>query len=438
MRYFLRTLMTIVLGAMLIGASEPTAAALPQLPAILPSCPASNLKAISPFFHQDQTLYARFGDDLWRSTDGDATWQMVYQTSTEDLYVSSLLIAPIAREEGLHLYLTVGDRGGIVGSYSRTHSPDGGTTWEDRWTDSRLACWMAATNEEGTIFASCATLAPSDPADDGIHRSTDHGHTWQKVWSAGEGWEPVAPSPDFANDQTVYAIRNGLSPDSDLYPMVSTDGGLTWEDISPGLCLEPFIPWEDAKIRKIVVSPNFPNDQTLLGRAYSHLLKSEDGGASWQNLYPADEDPCQEATDSMWEMAFSPDYATDRTIFIRTDSGFYVSYDGSHHWRQLLSGRQLSGVIHVRRRPEPTYQLIYFPLLLQGITPSSTASYQVFFPLLTGSGNLPRSVPLTLFAEKRGEYAYVRSDDGGITWRCVNPPSSTLQNIPTQPGGGLP
>jgi len=417
MTYFMRTLLAMTLGAILIcSASE--VAALPQPPATLPSCPASGVEAISPFFHQDQTLYARSGDDLWRSTDGDATWQLVYQAPTEDHFVSSLLIAPIAREEGLHLYLTVGERGGMTASYSRTHSPDGGATWEERWTDSRVACWEAATNQEGTIFASCATLTPSDPAHDGIHRSIDHGHTWQQVWSAGSGWEPAVPSPDFANDQTIYAVRIGIFADNKPYPMLSTDGGLTWEDISPGLCPEH----SETNVRKIIVSPDFTVDHTLFGVAYSHLLKSEDGGTSWQHLYPEDDDPCQVSSDSVLEVALSPDYAADRMVFIRTVGGLYVSYDGGRHWRQLIEGNHTRD-LYVRRHPETSYRSVYLPLILQGNGSDNIVFYRLFLPLLVGSGILPRSTPITLFVKRFSESAYIRSDDGGVTWRCLNLPS---------------
>jgi len=408
MKHRIRVVLVVTLSISLIGFGSPEAASLPQSLNISSDCPPIELVGVSPFFDQDQTLYARADGYLWRSTDGDATWQAVHQMP--ETYLAYLLIFPVASETGLHLYLHLGG--------SSTTSYDGGDTWEEPYYDSTGNCWLAtATNETGTLFASCYS-AYDNWIGDGIHRSTDYGHSWQHVWTRSDSFQPASPSPNYVNDQTVFAIRIWSNP------MLSTDGGVTWEDVSPGLCLEPFYPDDIPSIGEIIVSPNFPNDQTLLGKALGHLLKSEDEGMSWQHLYPKGEDPCHSPTDSIWKVRFSPDYASDHTIFIRTSSGFHVSYDDGLHWRQVLSGRQIgSPFIYIRRRPEPDYQLLYLPLLLQGDAFNEANIHQVFLPLLTGSGTLPRPTPLTIIAGGVGQTAFIRSDNGGVSWRCVNPPS---------------
>jgi len=425
---FVRSILIGFVVCLSVGSAMMDGALLSPSPGIVPDCPKDNFggggPVLSPFFETDRTIILPESTTatLWRSIDGAQTWQVAHQLDSPYRYFFYPIIAPQARPTGLHIYSPVQKD---IGSYwlipYLTHSSDSGLTWEAPWQNYQVECWLAATNEEGTIFANCTTLYPGDlGVSDGIHRSTDHGHTWQHVWIETAAWEAAAPSPDYANDQTIYTVRRALWPDTGVYPMISTDGGLNWEDIAPGLCPED----SGSNVHKIVVSPHFATDRIVFGQANGHLLKSEDGGASWQGIYPQDGDPCQYPSDPVREFALSPEYATDQTIFMRVDSGFYISYDDGHHWRQLLDTKQIIN-IRVRGRPAQNNWFTYLPLLLSDPGHGSQSSHRLYFPMIAGSGTLPRSLPFTIVAEEHvgKPYGYVRSDDGGITWRCLNLPS---------------
>lgn len=418
-----------LLSCALLGSGHAVAPAEAQPSSALPTCPIDSITSIyltmSPFFEEDQTLFlpspSAPPSDLWRSTDGDATWQAVFQVPP-DHRPGSVRIAPVRSGHGLQVYFSYHESATLYPPYYFTHSSDGGETWEEPWADQLTGSCQreGLTNEPGVLFSSCMTLWPprGDPSIDGIHRSLDHGHTWERVWTGGAGVRDVIPSPDYSNDHTVLAMRLGRYPDANPYPMASTDSGVSWHDLSFGLC-----PVEsNANINSLVVSPGYADDRTLFGRTRNHhLLKSEDGGLTWQDIYPQSVPTCDYSWDFIQEIALSPDYASDKTIFMRTASGFYVSYDDGQRWRRLLEDHQL-GIIQVRRRPAPDLRFDYLPLVLRGLTTTSPPRRQVHLPLLVGPNGLPHPVPITVFAYHWETGYNYRSDDGGLTWRCLDLP----------------
>jgi len=124
-------------------------------------------------------------------------------------------------------------------------------------------------------------------------------------------------------------------------------------------------------IQRILVSPDYDRDQTLLALVENKLYKSKDAGESWMLIsggLPSGQD--------MVSAAFSPHYASDQTLLAglstwNIGSGVYKSTDGGRSWRlssRGLSDLQVQGVAFAadgtafartmrhglfRRRPEP-------------------------------------------------------------------------------------
>lgn len=88
-------------------------------------------------------------------------------------------------------------------------------------------------------------------------------------------------------------------------------------------------------IEQVVVSPDFANDNTLLAVSGAGIYRSTDAGQSWMRLQGG----LPQGQGSTWTVAFSPNYAADRTFFAggsRSDywgEGVWRSQDGGDTWQ---------------------------------------------------------------------------------------------------------
>jgi photosystem II stability/assembly factor-like uncharacterized protein len=105
---------------------------------------------------------------------------------------------------------------------------------------------------------------------------------------------------------------------------------------------------QKANFIEMAISPNFSEDKTIFastnnisGVSYSgSLYRSNDEGLSWKNSgYGLNDSPA-------YKLAFSPDYKNDQTLFGGlspgcTTTGLYRSTDGAHTWHQSGDFSQL-------------------------------------------------------------------------------------------------
>jgi hypothetical protein len=120
----------------------------------------------------------------------------------------------------------------------------------------------------------------------GVYRSTNGGRSWDPA-GAGLPMSPsyggpsildLAVSPNFANDQTAFAVVEG-----DYSIFRTTNGGASW---APSLLTDL---WWD---RIVAFSPNYANDRTVFaGTARRDFYVSTNGGNSWQQLSDAPASP---------------------------------------------------------------------------------------------------------------------------------------------------
>jgi photosystem II stability/assembly factor-like uncharacterized protein len=188
--------------------------------------------------HANTIYVAAAGGGVWKSTDEG----MTFTTAWPDLNVQS--IGALARGSNGTLWAGTGEAnppgGGLTffgdGIYSST---DGGATWQRRGlTDSgsfgRIAIDPTNPNR---IFAAAAGTVSTSVSQRGIYRSTDSGATWQQVLgppNATTGGADVAIDP--SNPNRIFATlwdhhrNNGARTyggvGSGLYR--SLDGGETW------------------------------------------------------------------------------------------------------------------------------------------------------------------------------------------------------------------
>ncbi|MBI4434565.1 hypothetical protein HY635_01995, partial [Candidatus Uhrbacteria bacterium] len=190
----------------------------------------------------------------------------------------------------------------------------------------------------------------------------------------------LAVSPSFASDGTAFA---GVA--SGIYR--TTDSGSAWALVAK--IARP--------VMRIVVSPSFASDGTAFAVTNGDgLWRTTNSGASWVRI---------SAGASGFGVAISPQYASDRTVFISTFTSIKKSTDGGATWADQQNGIDATVIENGD---------------LRGIAISR--SY--------GSDQ-------TVFATALG-FGMYRSTDGGATWATANPSDLAIQYatvVVTGPGG---
>jgi photosystem II stability/assembly factor-like uncharacterized protein len=248
--------------------------------------------------------------------------------------------------------------------------------------------------KEGVPYPTVIAVSPDFPADHtlffgtrrhGIFKSKDRGLQNKAVWDGrGQVISSLAISPSFSKDATVFASVRSRG----VYRTM--DGGATWHAVNAGLPIgagdaleskvhEVEVPGEDINL---AMSPNFQTDQTLFAGCSSGLFKTEDGGRNWIELkiVGAEGDVFIRAN------AISPGYAKDRTVLVSVKGrGLFKSSDGGRSF--VETGRDLIVGNHSLR----------------------WIAFSPFYPF-----------DRTVYGASDAEV--FRSDDGGETWRLISRP----------------
>ena len=258
--------------------------------------------------------------------------------------------------------------------------------------------WMPIFDDQPTSSIGSIAVAPSDPnviyvgsgeanirgnvaVGNGIYRSTDAGKTWQHVWNQEGQIGTMIVHP--RNPRTAYAavLGHAFGPNPERGVYRTTDGGDTWKRVL----------FKDANTGASDVCFDPANPRILFA-------------GLWQ------------ARRRPWEMTSGG-----------PGSGLYVSRDGGDTWTQLVhtpkpespeAGKEApKGKKHAGELPEGIWGKI-------GVAVAPSDSRRVY---------------ALIEAEKGGLF---RSDDGGDTWKLVNPHRalrqrawyySTLTIDPTNP-----
>jgi parallel beta-helix repeat protein len=365
--------------------------------------------AISPDFAADQTLWACANHDAYRSTDAGLNWAPVVTGTGDGFYCGVLGISPGFSSDDTVFAGNVGGSGGVYRSLNGgaewrrcssgmtwnvltlVSSPDyrndravfaglngggvfsssnGGASWSPANSGYPLGADAVAIalspqyKEDGTLFAGGygtgiyrsedrgqtwgqvgledvypvieMAIAPGGPLTEslilvgtegkGVYRSKDGGTSWSVITQglvisrANE----IAFSPAYTDDYTIFV-------GSENYGLFrSQDAGVDWTHVVTGL--------EGDEVQALGISPDFASDGTLLVGTCQGLFRSQNGGDSWVQL------PFS-GTCYATEIAFSPYYADDQTIWVATtqwtvesEGGIFISENGGDSWRQVNEG----------------------------------------------------------------------------------------------------
>lgn len=268
------------------------------------------------------------------------------------------------------------------------------------------------------LAAACNPFKTTLPA--GIIKSVDGGADWQfvnKIASsttvslAGVSISKMAFDP--ANRQTVFAG----SYTGGLYK--SVDSGASWSNVLSKIYVYDFI-----------ISPVDSNTIYAAGFYADHgrVLKTTDGGASWNQVYNEDS-----LNNQVRAIAINPENPSQ--IVIGMSSGAVVkSADGGATWQfannfkdQVNRILWQGGNVYVLLKAKGLYMSTGFADNFTGITASMGKSSGIF------NGNIVNSFSQVYVDYQAPTLIYVTTSnglfktvDGGSTW--------TLQSLPVQPG----
>ena len=245
----------------------------------------------------------------------------------------------------------------------------------------------------------------------GVFKTSDAGLSWKSV--SGVPYDVVtAVAVDPANTATVYACLS-----EGLYQ--STDGGGTWKSILSGPVLS-------------VAAAATKAGLVYAGRNSAPILRSTDGGASWQ-----------ETGTAVTANALAVDPTNALIVYAATSrSGFYLSTDGGATWAfsntGLASGAAPFSVYAVAIDPRIPQRL--YAATSSGLFRSSDRGTG-WTPAGTGIGT--RTVLSLAINPQDANFVYAgtagagvyRSADGGDTWTATGPANLDANAITVDSAG---
>ena len=191
-------------------------------------------------------------------------------------------------------------------------SEDGGDSWKriEKGLDNRHKLISLAVSSRAKEILFLSSLG------DGIYKSQDEGASWIKVNQGLENLsiDLVAISPH--SSDLVFAA----STDYELYK--TENGGASWTQIMAG----------ESKITAIAFAPEQP-EHIIVGDERGHIYFSVDRGERWQQLATIKNSGVIQA------IAISPNYATDRTVWIGTErQGIWQTVNGGVSFAPIKKG----------------------------------------------------------------------------------------------------
>ena len=196
---------------------------------------------------------------IYESTDGGVSWHRLAKLeSTDDLVIDHIVVDSANSATLYAAAWTLGHPGGGLWM-----SRDGGKNWNQSagLSSQSIRAFVQARSNPAMLFA--GTL-------EGVFRSSDGGATWEQISPKGssEIHEIESLAVDPANPDIVYAGTWHL-------PWKTTDGGKNWRNIKKGMI-------DDSDVFSIIVDPEKPS--VVYASACSGIYKSNNGGELFRKI----------------------------------------------------------------------------------------------------------------------------------------------------------
>ncbi|WP_419213358.1 glycosyl hydrolase [Maribacter sp. X9] len=271
--------------------------------------------------HAPRGVMTSYGDGVYKSTDAGKTWKRMGLEKTQ--HISRIIIHPSNPD-----VVYVAAQGALFegnperGIYKST---DGGLTWKNTLFVNDLtgaAELSMDANYPEIMYAAMwehqrkPNMVISGGAGSGLYKSTDAGETWKKIHEGlpeEKGKMAIAVSP--ANSNKVYALIESDSNADKGGLFVSNDAGESWSMASG----------DNRLVQRawyyIEVFPD-PNDEDTVYVLSAPMLRSEDGGKTWENI-----DIPHGDTHNLW---INPN--NSKNMVLADDGGATITFDYGKTW----------------------------------------------------------------------------------------------------------
>ncbi len=228
-----------------------------------------NLFALSPAFDNDQEIYIGTRQHgILHTTDGGISWHMVPDFPLSP-HVTTIAVSPNYANDKT---VFAANRFGEV-----WRTRNGGENWSRIGSDTILIngeqsyMWIATSPE----FATDRLVLVG--TSNGIYRSGNGGDNWQPLLNKNIGPSTVIQqiefSPTFAEDRIVFVTVRGKG----LYRLSLNNAGWVTSVQNIGASLLR----KNIQFIEFRISPNFNQDNTLVGASRNEIYISTDGGLTW-------------------------------------------------------------------------------------------------------------------------------------------------------------
>ena len=283
------------------------------------------------------------GAGVFKSKDGGGTWEHMGLVDTH--HIARVLIDPVDPDT---VYVAaIGRQYSFNEERGLFKTTDGGETWKKvLYVSDRVGVVEVVMDprDRETLYAVAwerdrkAWNNVENGPGSGVYKTTDGGVTWERLSNGFPGGEhigriglAIAPS----NPDVVYAVVDNRTPRAgrrggggDIYG--STDGGESWSKTHEQ-SLPTSIGYDFCLVR---VSPDDPEQLWVLG---NYLLRSDDGGGSYERLQGTVVNLLPHGTSVMHldqhEMWIDPENSDH--MLLGNDGGLYLSWDRAESWLRL-------------------------------------------------------------------------------------------------------
>lgn len=250
-------------------------------------------------------------------------------------------------------------------------------------------------------------------------KSADGGETWSvhKIQTATDAAYAMDIVIAPASPAILYACGSSHNPFAPYYTAVvfrSSDGGVTWRDVTPDFMRSQLHTWA------VAVDPTNPNRAyvTFDGHSDSGVARTRDGGSTWE----------KQASPAWmgYVFALKIDPADSRTLYGAGESVFFKSTDGGVSWTPVQNGYYGAGKRILARGK--TVHVASVGGIFRSVNAGGSfapghkgirASEVVDFALAPAATGNRTGSAATLYAGVDG-YGLFKSTNGGSAWAKVD------------------